>query len=131
MNAPCLHKATCVGHDDRSDIHASGVGLVGKCEVGQGFVDGDVHRDVGASTAVVGEDGVRHRRLVGVSTPRDGPVLKHQVAGQRRMNAPCLNEATGVGHHDRTHVHISGVDLVVQAEVCQRLVDGDVHGDVG
>jgi len=66
MNAPGLHKSTGVGYHDRPHVHISGVDLVGQSEVGQGFVDGNVHRNVGRTPAVVGINRVGGGRLVGI-----------------------------------------------------------------
>ena len=126
-----MHVTTSVGDDHRPDVHAPREGLVGKGQVGQRFVDGDVHRDVGAATAVVGKNGVGGCRLIGCRAARDGPVGEHQVVGQRRVDGPCQNVATGVGDDHRAHVLIPSVRLIGKCQVCQRLVDGDVDGDVG
>ena len=66
MNSPGLHKSTGVGYNDRSHVHISGVDLVGQCEGGQWFIDGNVHRDVGRTPAVVGINRVGGGRLVGI-----------------------------------------------------------------
>ena len=131
MNAPRLDETTSVGDHDRANIVTPGEGLIGEREVGQRLVHRDVHGDVGAATAVVGEDCVRHRRLVGVSTAGDRTVGKHKAGRKCRVNAPREDNAAGVGDHHRPNINASCVRLVGEREISQRLVDGDVHRDVG
>ena len=130
MDAPRLNETSGVGHDDRPHINATRVGLVGEGQIGERLVHGDVHRDVGAPAAVVGENGVRDGRLIGIRTSSDGSVRKQKVAGQRRMNTPGLHEASGVGDDDRAHIHSTREGLVGEGQIGERLVHGDVHRDV-
>ena len=112
MNGPCLHNTPGIGHTNRSDVHASSERLVGQREVGERFVDGDLNRNTRASTAVVGVNRVRRRRLVGGRAARDGPVGEHQVPWEGWMNAPCLNQAAGVRNHNRPNINTSREDLI-------------------
>ena len=130
VDAPRVNKPTGVGHDDGAHIHVPRKRLVGEGQISQWLVDGDVHRDVGAPAAVVGENGVRDGRLIGIRTSSDGSVRKQKVAGQRRMNTPGLYEASGVGDDDRAHIHSTREGLVGEGQIGERLVHGDVHRDV-